>query len=269
MHPQLSALFSLFAWSPGLSEIPTVDELNHMAHTYWEGSWKGPVFVEDKCVTDSRYYEQIIAQDNIVPTRENSWHDVFNAFIWILFPQAKKQITQYHYKDIEQFGVHPRTPRRNHITHFDECGLILAVPEHYLATGEQILSNLANHQWQASFVDNQSVWGQSVVPIIFGHAIYEMLMAPYIGLTAKWLAVTVPSDFACLSLRAQYQVLDIAIVERLNQFNGLAHKAILKPIPLLGLPGWFEKQNSAFYQNTRYFRPLASNAPVTKQLPLQ
>lgn len=269
MHIQLSALFRLFAWHPGLSTIPSVDELNQMAQNYWKGNWNGPVFAEDKLVADDRYYEQIIAQDNIVPTRVNSWHDVFNAFIWILFPQAKKQITQYHFNDIEQFGVHPRTPRRNHITHFDECGLILAVPENSLSTGEHVLSSLANHQWQTGFVENQSVWGQSIVPIIFGHANYEMLMAPYIGLTAKWLAVTVPGDFEQLSVASQFQVLDNAIVKRLKQFNGLAHKAILKPIPLLGVPGWFEQQTKTFYQDTSYFRPLASNAPATKQLPLR
>lgn len=260
---QLFAIFGAANDSP-LSSL----QLNNFAR-YIDESWGGPDFIDDNDADlANRYYEVFIAEENQVPTRYN-WHDTFNAMMWVLFPRSKKLINTLHCQEIAQFGVHPRTPKRNRITHFDECGLVIAVPQDKLEKGNQLLERLANHQWQACLVDNQQEWGDTLFPMIIGHALYEMLLDPFIGLTAKWLAVVVPTGFEQQDAKTRYRMVDAALTKRLSELDGLAAKNTLKPIPLLGVPGWYPAQTEAFYANTDYFRPLAPNAPATIQLPLR
>ncbi|HCB16894.1 MAG TPA: DUF3025 domain-containing protein, partial [Alteromonas sp.] len=184
----LDTLFSTFRME-GRNAL-SAPQLNDCAKLMDEG-WAGPDFIDDdQADLANRYYEVFIAEENQVPTRTN-WHDTFNAMMWIAFPRTKKRINTLHCEEIAQFGVHPRTPKRNRITHFDECGLVIAVPQDKLEIGNQLLERLANHQWQECLVDNQHEWGNTLFPMIIGHALYEMLLDPFIGLTAKWLAVIV------------------------------------------------------------------------------
>lgn len=265
MPRPLQRLFALFALKDKQPRL--AQQLNNFARHY-DKSWTGPGFIDEgKADLTSCYYEVFIATQGQVPTRHH-WHDTFNAFMWILFPHTKKLINTLHCEQIEQFGVHPRTPKRNRLTHFDECGLIIAVPEDKLADGNRLLNLLATHQWQQVFIENKEAWGKTLFPMIIGHALYEMLLDPFIGLTAKWLAVIVPTGFADLTANQQYEVVDKALEKRLKALEGLAEKHILKPVPLLGIPGWFNQQNDAFYANQNYFRPLAIDAPATLQLPL-
>ncbi|MFC3201281.1 DUF3025 domain-containing protein [Alteromonas oceani] len=261
----LDTLFSTFRME-GRNAL-SAPQLNDCAKLMDEG-WAGPDFIDDdQADLANRYYEVFIAEENQVPTRTN-WHDTFNAMMWIAFPRTKKRINTLHCEEIAQFGVHPRTPKRNRITHFDECGLVIAVPQDKLEKGNQLLERLANHQWQECLVDNQHEWGNTLFPVIIGHALYEMLLDPFIGLTAKWLAVIVPEGFEKMDEKTRYKVIDAALAERLTELDGLAAKNTLKPIPLLGIPGWYSEQTEAFYADTGYFRPLAPNAPATVQLPL-
>ena len=243
-------------------------QLNDHARRLGDG-WAGPNFIDDgKVDLTDRYYEVFIAEENQVPTRTN-WHDTFNAMMWIAFPRSKKMLNALHCQEIAQFGVHPRTPKRNRLTHFDECGLVIAVPQDKLIKANDLLNLLATHQWQECLVENQQEWGNTLFPMIIGHALYEMLLEPFIGLTAKWLAVIVPAGFAQQDEITRYQMVDKALAERLSDLDGLAAKNTLKPIPLLGIPGWYQQQTEAFYADTGYFRPLAPNAPATIQLPLR
>ena len=250
-------------------QVPAqADELDVLAYRY-SNAWCGPAFISDELADLShRYYETYIAQEQKVPTRYN-WHDTFNALMWMLYPQTKALLNSLHCDEITRFGINPRTPKRNRLTHFDECGLVLAVPQDKLAKGNELLDLLATHQWQQVFINSKADWGKTLIPMIFGHALYEMLLEPFIGLTAKWIAVVVPAGFSELDFKMQYQQLDQALAKRITALEGLAAKPTLKPLPMLGIPGWFEGQNAAFYANEDYFRPLAHNAPATPQLPLQ
>ena len=42
------------------------------------------------------YYEQRIFEQGLVPTRPANWHDFFNALIFLLFPQTKKEMNRLH-----------------------------------------------------------------------------------------------------------------------------------------------------------------------------
>lgn len=224
--------------------FPTAQALNVCVQK-WHGGWSGPVFrgQNDLPVDDTRYYETIISEDGVVPTRENNWHDLFNALIWLQFPNTKSYLNQLHVKDISEYGAHPRTARRNHITHFDECGVVLAVPDNKIAQANELLTDLALHNWNAVFCERKSVWFDGVFPLVFGHANLEMLLNPFIGLTGKWLAVIVDDNFASMSAQTQSQCVDAALLQRCREMGDFTDKRMLKPIPLLGIPGWYAQQS--------------------------
>lgn len=238
---------SLLANFSELSDWLTSEQISDVLHT----ASKGMTFIEQ--IEDDRYYEQIIFQDLQVPTRSRNWHDFFNACIWGLFPDTKRALNHIHMAEIEQHGLSPRTPRRDRVTHFDECGVVLAYDDPEMA------NLLREHQWQAAFVQRRGDWlsgSQHVRSYVFGHANYEMLMKPHVGLTGKWLGVQVEKGFWQLSLAEQYQQLDARLLELANQPHSFTKKGELSPLPLLGIPGWWkENESEEFYLNTQYFRP--------------
>jgi len=255
------------------TDFPSAARLNLLREAF-QPQWQGPVFVaqgeldKQSDPNHSRYYEEIIASDNSVPTRENSWHDLFNALIWIQFPATKALLNTLHMQDIALHGTHPRTERRNRITHFDECGVVLALEEGDANKSNMLLNMLAQHQWQDSFLTHRHEWGTHITPFIFGHANLEMMLSPFIGLTGKWLAVSVPKGFSDMNQWEQRQEVDKSLVKRINELEAFNKSPLLKPIPLLGVPGWYEEQDENFYNNSEYFRPLRPGAKPSIQLPL-
>lgn len=280
-------------------EFPTPEQLNELTTRYYD-HWQGPLFKGQSQFSndDERYYETIISEDGVVPTREHSWHDLFNALIWLQFPKTKSLLNALHISDINAHGVNPRTARRNRITHFDECGVVLAIEapdsaalnklkrtatladSYSGATGkamqgapcdsdtlETFLAELASHQWERVFVEKRTLWHTQVSPFIFGHANLEMMLNPFIGLTGKWLAVSVPQGFSRLDKWQQRLVLDDAMTARINALNYFESTPLLKPLPLLGVPLWHGQQDEVFYQNKDYFRPLREGSKPTIQLP--
>ena len=280
------------------SDFPSPEVLNELTSKYYK-QWKGPTFKGQSQFSESekRYYETIISEDGVVPTREQNWHDLFNALIWLQFPKTKSLLNELHISDINEYGVNPRTVRRNRITHFDECGVVLAIEEpsqcvqppdslkkatqNHIATArndeskktgveslEAFLQQLAEHEWEEAFLANRERWHAEVTPFIFGHANLEMMLNPFIGLTGKWLAVAVPHGFSKLDKWQQRGVLDDAMSARISALDAFKITPLLKPLPLLGVPFWHSQQDVTFYQNKEYFRPLRQGTKPTKQLPL-
>lgn len=198
-------------------------------------------------------YEERIFNTGQVPTRDKSWHDIFGALTWSLFPQTKALINQLHVADIEANGSQQRSKRRNALTLFDECGAIL------VTSNQPLLDDLRGHQWQEAFINKRALWHKSSTDGIgvfqFGHANYEMMTKPYIGLTGKWLALNVSAELLGLPLNVQYRMIDERLAAMIA--NGvLDDNSQLFPLPLLGVPGWYaENEATAFYDNTEYFRP--------------
>lgn len=242
-HSYFQDLVDLFNLD-GLSQWPDYSWFNSLPLRDYQ-------FINQDAFEDSGlYYEEIIFQQQQIPTRYQNWHDFFNALIWQLFPKTKVLLNQLHIQQIQEFGLKPRTAVRDRITHFDECGMVLAVTE------SQVPELLAEHQWQQAFIEQRQQWGSQVQPFVFGHANYEMLLNPYIGLTGKWLAIEVQQDFWQLPRAQQYQVLDQQLANYIQQQQLFEQKRRLKPLPLLGIPGWWQaNEQQAFYHNQEYFRP--------------
>lgn len=222
------------------------------------------VFVDQDSMEDARYYEQIIFQDSIIPTRSGSLHDYFNGLIWIKFGKTKALLNAMHWQDIAILGHKHRTRMRDRITHFDECGMLL------ISDLPDLKARLAAHDWHWLFVENKHRWFQAregIAALHFGHANLEMLCQPFIGLTAKVLVMTSTEllKLACESQapsipekvkREARQYLDASLLKILKDKSVFQQKGNLLPMPILGIPGWhFAEQSKKFYSNTQYFMP--------------
>ncbi len=195
-------------------------------------------------------YESLIFEHNTIPTRIDNWHDLFNACIWHLFPESKQVLNRLHVSDINQFGAKKRTKQRDALTLFDECGVVLAYQD------EAQKQALQNHNWLQAFWHNRADWFESIRPFVFGHAMYEMSLKPFIGLTAKAYFVKVDEDFFKLSLAEQYAYLDGQLAKEFADDLKLSDNRYLSPLPILGIPGWAQENGKIeYYQNTDYFRP--------------
>lgn len=216
---------------------------------------------------DGRYYEQYIEQTHAIPTRTRNWHDLFGAIIWCLFPSTKALMNQLHVQEMAQQQNKQRSALRHQLTQLDECGVVLA----YAESGLPIIAALQQHRWQEAFIAKRQQWSSAdralqapaILPIVFGHANYEMATHPFIGLTAKLLPLAVPANVLTMPAPARYQQLDALLSAQLQQWADRQQRLPLSPLPLLGVPGWYAaKQDLAFYQNSDYFRPLPQ--PKTK-----
>jgi hypothetical protein len=194
-------------------------------------------------------YEAFIAQTGTIPTRAN-YHDWFNALIWSHFPTTKTLLNQWHVEDIATNGLHPRSQLRDRITLWDECGVVIL---HTIDS--PIPALLSEHQWDHAFVTHKAHWLTTCMPLVFGHAMYESLLAPFIGLTAKWLPLCVESSLLTLPLPELRKAVDKLLAAQLTE---APFTEKLAPLPILGIPGWYEPQSSDFYGNTDYFRPKRS-----------
>lgn len=214
-------------------------------------------------------YESFIFEQAQVPTR-NNWHDFFNGLIWLQFPRTKRYFNEQHTLDIQRLDVETqdtsplhkkakgRSAVRDRLTHFDECGLVLFTDQVWLENA------LDAHEWQQIFVNKALYWDSNIVPLVFGHALWEMLLNPFIGLTAKATVVCLPS--ATLKQINQLkkkssdekliQMFDELLLSHLTKNKLIFQTKPWKPLPLLGIPSWSNKpQNDAFYANKSYFMP--------------
>ncbi len=230
-----------------LATWPNLTELN---------AWQGGAqvhFVDNECLTrDGRYYEDFIYATKQVPTRLANWHDLFGALIWCLFPKTKAVINQLHVTQMAIHGQKTRSPLRHKLTLLDECGLIIA----FEPQAAEHVDWLRQHQWQQSFWQHRADWQQTLRPVIFGHALYEMATQPFIGLTAKSWFLPVPAGFSQWALTDAYTFLDEMLSQQIANSQLLLNNEQLTPLPLLGVPGWYPANTAEdFYRNTAYFRP--------------
>lgn len=199
-------------------------------------------------------YEQHIYACGEVPTRENNWHDFFNALVWLAFPHTKAAINQRHVLSLGESSMNGarRGSQRDALTLFDESGVVV------LSSEPELLQALRQHEWKHVFWHRRQQLLQQARCVVFGHAILEKLVQPYVGLTAKAWLLPVTEEFFTLPDEAQRLQLD-ALLAAGVQSGELAHTGVLRPLPLLGWPGWAADNDSPdYYDNTAYFRPLTS-----------
>lgn len=184
-------------------------------------------------------YEEHIHRTGAVPTRDNL-HDFFNALAWLTFPRTKAALNALQAAAIARDGVGPRRGAlRDAATLIDENAVLLVTQR------DDLVEALGAHDWHRLFVVHRAAWRADVRAIVFGHALMEKLTAPYRGVTAHALHVRMDPD-------ASLAAVDVAVAAALD--DGLA-PGRLRPLPVLGIPGWADNDDAAYYEDASVFRP--------------
>lgn len=209
---------------------------------------------------DGLGYEARIGACGQVETRPDNWHDFFNALVWCAFPLSKRAINGRHLQALAAAGGDApgsgRGGARDAMTHFDECGALV------LSTDPSLLQLLRQFRWQELFWQRRADLAASLRVVVFGHATYESLLAPFRGLMAK--AVLYEADAPALAAvdSGDLTALDARLAAELAAGRH-GRPRELQPLPLLGLPGVTgDNENPDYYADTWQFRPGRRAKPV-------
>ena len=165
-------------------------------------------------------------------------------------PISKQVLNDLHVRRMQQAAADAgRGTARDVLTLFDEDGLVVACAEPSLA------ALLQDFRWRELFWAQRQAVVAKMCFHVFGHALADKLRAPFRGLTAKALILPVSSDELALPLFEQVGLLDRRLAARLREPQTLASTHVLSPLPVLGIPGWWPRQDEAFYLDQTVFRP--------------
>jgi Protein of unknown function (DUF3025) len=183
-------------------------------------------------------HRELIVNDN--------WHDIFNACIWLAFPQTKRAISELHVAI--GHGENNRRPRRRDVlTLFDESGVILLCKQSLCGEFETLNKT---HQWKTMFVERRDEWLAHVKTILFGHGALEQL-------ATQWhRGLTVKAQWVPLSPDSSLNEIDTYLASEIVANQMLYEDERRIPLPLFGVPGWFaENADTACYGDVSVFRP--------------
>ncbi|MDN3576579.1 DUF3025 domain-containing protein [Chitinimonas viridis] len=206
-----------------------------------------PIGFADPAELADGNYELRIAQQGLVATRPDNWHDCFNALCWLAWPRTKAALNQQHVDELACQAGSLRSRARDAATLFDESGLVLAVADPTLAEALRI------HDWPQLFQARRGDWGRLMEPWSVGHALMEKSLAPFKGIVAKVMLVAVTADWFELDHPTRLQWLDSQLAEAISR-GQLQNPRALPPLPVLGIPSWWPEQTTDFYADETHFR---------------
>ena len=197
-------------------------------------------------------YESNIFEHGHVAVRFGSWHDVFNVLVWRTFPAAKAALNARHCAALirDPGEARRRGPVRDALTLFDESGVIIA------SSDASLLEAIEAHRWKELFWTRRATLLRSLRVCVFGHALYEKLLSPFLGLTGYAVMLEVEQSIIDAPFSAQIEALDALSRMAIEDPSRLSSPRDLQPFPLLGMPDWYrETDQEAFYNDPGYFRP--------------
>lgn len=223
--------------------FPSPAELSRLILPGLKSAGGAPVRFRAASEIPAGTYEKHIYETGEVSTREDNWHDLFNALAWCRFPAMKAAMNAVHYRHLDEERDGRRGAQRDALTLLDESGAVVATAR------SDLLEALAGRDWSTAFVRLRDAWTETSV-MICGHAILEKFLTPYKALTAHALFVPLDGPMCAADL-------DGTLARRLMDENLLRSTRDLSPLPLAGIPGWWpnEPQDEAFYADTQVFRP--------------
>ncbi|MDH5473736.1 MAG: DUF3025 domain-containing protein [Gammaproteobacteria bacterium] len=195
-------------------------------------------------------YEPRIYLRRELQTRNENWHDFFNAMVWLTFTKTKSYLNERHYfAALEREPGSNRSVLENAITLFDECGIII------ISDDEQLLDMIRQHQWKDLFYHHKDQFNKNIFCYVFGHAIYEKALAPYIGMTCQALLIN-STDLIHSCRNNQLTEIDDFLAHYWRN-HCIQSSDDLNAFPVLGIPGLHkDNNNESFYENRDYFRPI-------------
>ena len=259
MSADFSALHPLSAFlAPWLAgDTPDLPRLNAMARERGLVTGGGVAlrFVEPSGGPDG--YEERAFLTGEIATRPGDRHDLFNALIWLAFPQAKAALNRRHFAALSaarRAGRADRGALRDALTQFDECGVVVA------GCSAELWQTLSAHRWREVFVDRREELLRSTRFLVFGHASHDALAAPYVGLCGKALFLEVDAAWLDLPEAQARTALDACLATRFD--SGDFSPRDWQPLPLLGIPGaTADNEQPDYYDDARQFRPARTIRP--------
>lgn len=196
-----------------------------------------------------------------IPMRERSWHDAFNALVWLAFPRTKAAINQRHVGEldldrseraiVEDETYSPggrRGASRDAFTLFDESGIIVA------CANADLLELLRMRAWKTLFWTRRAQVKQQMRFYVFGHALHEKAMHAYKGMTARALVLSVPMSFLDRPVGQQRESVDGQAARYIRNPESLKSAHELPPLPIMGIPEWTANDVPEFYDDAEVFR---------------
>lgn len=236
---------------------PSLDDLNQLVNikpVY--NANKLPIeFVHQRETVESFdvNYEPLIYLEGKVQTRLESWHDFFQVLVWSTFPKLKSAINALHYEAaLSRYKENPKNKQRtkieNFLTLFDECGSIIVYSE------ESFKSIIQDFRWKELFITHRDDFSNQIECVVFGHAMYEKAIKPYIGMTSHCLFLKQPNEYFSQSIEERNGIIDEALSQTLLSTKNWTTKS-LNPFPILGVPDWHQGNDvETFYDDDNYFR---------------
>lgn len=205
----------------------------------------------------SASYEERACLTGEIATRPGNRHDLFNALVWLSFPQTKAALNRCHVaalNEARQRGSAARGPLRDALTQFDECGVVVA------GTLPELWSALRAHRWREVFVERRDELLRTTRFLLFGHASHDALAAPFVGLCGKALFVDVDAAWLSLPEDAALAAVDARLATMFDTRS--FSPGDWQPLPLLGIPGaTADNEQPDYYDDTRQFRPARTMRP--------
>jgi hypothetical protein len=139
-----------------------------------------------------------------------------------------------------------RSPQGDALTIFDEDGVIV------VSRNPGLNRLLKDFKWVEIFYESRGEVMQDMSFSIFGHALLEKAMNPYVGMTGKALILEYPVGCSALSTA----VIDAELSQMIPNGELFSSGRNFSPLPMLGLPGgWEGNEKLEFFLNDSYFRP--------------
>ena len=251
-HPVFNDVAAFLSWAEG-EHWPSVESLNLSQEKLMHAYAGMPLVFEKQTVElvlDGMHYEQRIYLHGQIATRENNWHDLFNAMMWLKYPRIKSALNARQWSDVQQHGLKTRTPGQCAMTLFDEAGAFVAMPADMLECWKR-------HDWQGLFIEHAESWRSGKARVaVFGHALLDHALVTETLLVAKCIVLDDRFDFS-----SGFDML----ADGIQSGNRLLANSELRTLPLCGIPGWHSAANSAeFIATSACFSPLSAKkkAPV-------
>ena len=185
-----------------------------------------------------------------VMVRLENWHDLFNALVWMTYPKTKAVINARHFSLLQGQRDLQRSPAGDALTLFDEDGMVV------LSCNEQLLELLREFRWKELFRAHRDAVQADMRFLLFGHAMYEKALSPFVGMTAKSILLQVPREMLTLANAELNDAIDLRLADFVADERHLTHGRSLSPLPVLGVPGWWQaNETTEFYDDVSYFRP--------------
>lgn len=235
---------------------PSIDELDALRVEAMrvDGIERPRISVQSPALLkDGLHYEERIRLGQLA-TRENNWHDLLNALVWLRYPRIKQALNAAQCRDISRVGRRERTRAQCAMTHFDEAGAIV------LCSDPDLIAMWNQHDWLGLFWRERAAWDQRIAVQVFGHAILELALQPQRLLVAKCIVLMCDAETVArlrtnaTAIRPQ---IDASIAQAIAEAAELGDPQALRPLPLSGIPGWrTDPVDERFFSEAPCFRPV-------------